>query len=60
MDGYSWSVTQERSKPKEIIEKHGDNAYPWCFYQLIRIIIDAVPETKDSLWKHAKAVKRFY
>ncbi len=59
MDGYSWSVILERSKPKEIIEKQGDNAYPWCFYQPIRIVIDVAPETKKELNRFAKEVKCF-
>ena len=60
LDGYSWRVILEETKPKKTIERGGLNAYPWCFYQLIRIIIDVAPETKKNLNRFAKEVKCFY
>ena len=63
-DGFMWSVEYEktfiRRKETETIKINGSNAYPWCFYQLIRIIMEVAPNTKTLLTEYAEEVKCFY
>ena len=54
LDGFGWDLVYEDSgeiigTSKNVIKTGGCNAYPWCFYKLIRAILIAVPELKDQL-----------
>ena len=63
-DGFMWSIVYEKTmymrKETKIRELNGSNAYPWCFYQFIRIIMDVAPNTKPLLSEFAEEVKCFY
>lgn len=65
LDGFSWNLeyqdTQEiLGTSKKAIEISGSNAYPWCFYKLIRVLILACPESKEILEEYAKEKKAVY
>ena len=54
LDGYFWNVFLDDSHIENGFGNnytivHGENAYPWCFYKLIRAIIVAVPEFSEGL-----------
>ena len=58
LDGFSWELVYEDSGEiigynGNVIKVEGSNAYPWCFYKLIRAIIIAVPELKYELEEYA-------
>ena len=61
-DGYEWEVVLEEKEGKNIrkTESRGFNAFPWCFYMLIRVLIKAVPEAKEILEEYAEEVECFY
>lgn len=54
LDGYSWDLEYNGY----LIS--GVNAYPWCFYQLIRVLIEAEPRLENRLGEYTKEVKCFY
>ena len=65
LDGFSWSLeyqdTQEiLGTSKKTIEISGSNAYPWCFYKLIRALILACPESKEILETYSVEKKAVY
>ena len=65
LDGFSWNLeyqdTQEiLGTSKKRIEIGGSNAYPWCFYKLIRALILAYPESKEILEGYAIEKKAVY
>lgn len=58
LDGFGWKLEYEdtneiASTNKKRLSILGDNAYPWCFYKLIRALIVAAPELKDELKEYA-------
>lgn len=63
-DGFMWNIEYEktfiRTKETETIKITGSNAYPWCFYQLIQLIMDVAPNTKPILKEFANPVECFY
>ena len=61
-DGYEWDVVLEEKEGKKIRETRsfGTNAFPWCFYMLIRVLIKTVPEAEEILGEYAEEVKCFY
>ena len=59
LDGYSWEAEYQEEGRGSFVTR-GTNAFPWCFYQLISIIIDAAPESETSLKKYSRKIKCFY
>ena len=58
LDGFGWELEYEDTNEiiganKKKLSISGDNAYPWCFYKLIRALIIAAPELKDKLEEYA-------
>ena len=65
LDGFGWDLVYEDSgeiigTSKNVIKTGGCNAYPWCFYKLIRAILIAVPELKDQLECYTEEKKPVY
>ena len=60
LDGYTWNLSYTDSVDPYPSGIAGSNAYPWCFYKLIRILMKLVPESKRLLKPFANEVKCFY
>lgn len=65
LDGFSWNLEYQDEEEilgtnKKSLNTGGSNAYPWCFYKLIRTLIFACPECKDILETYAKEKKAVY
>lgn len=59
-DGFDWKLEYEESDSERIIIKEGSNAYPWCFYKLIQILIDIDPELGRILGDYEETLECFY
>ena len=59
-DGYTWELEYEDSEKDEVIKKRGNNAFPWCFYKLIGLLIDLDPELDRIIGKYAEPMECFY
>ena len=65
LDGFGWEVVYEDSNEiigisKNVIKTEGNNAYPWCFYKLIRAILIAAPDLKEVLEYYTEEKKPVY
>ena len=61
MDGYSWEVELEETDPYRKTVKRGNNAYPWCFYKLLGLLIDYTDvEVGMILGPHVRQMECFY
>ena len=59
-DGYTWNLSYHDSEDPHPSGIYGSNAYPWCFYKLIRIILELEPEAEAVLKPFANEVKCYY
>jgi len=65
LDGFSWELKYEDTSELPLSNSNklkidGNNAYPWCFYKLIKALIIAEPALKDILEEYAKERKPVY
>ncbi len=60
LDGFSWSVLYENDNLFEKMEIEGSNAYPWCFYKLIEILLDLDMKLFEILGEYSAKVDCFY
>lgn len=57
-DGFNWEINLKEKK--DILTIQGDNAYPWCFYKLIDLLISVYPELEKYLKSYSKKVECYY
>lgn len=60
LDGYTWHLSYEGKDPDECFEKTGSNAYPWCFYQLLEILLDIDEAYESVLGRYGEPIECYY